>query len=586
MDTAMRGQVGAAGQVAEAGADATVASRRRLLSAWTGLGAAVGAARTIAAGASGATGAAGVVGVGGVAALAAATSARGQDAPMDVDPGALIHRLVNRITFGLTQAELAQATSLGYAGYLEQQLNPDAIAEDPVLLDRLAALPTLSYSGAQLYDTGLVPSATQIVNELIEATILRAVYSRRQLFERMVEFWSDHFSIDINTEETRYLKTLDDRAIRQHALGSFPALLNASARSPAMLTYLDNDLSSSLSINENYARELIELHTVGADYFYSYPASAVQATIVAVARCFTGWGRYNSSFNDTAGGTGTALRGQFYYNTINLRNRVQINGSILGGVTAGAHDTGEKVLGTLFGSLEIPAGRTGAEGQQDGQEVLDALAAHPATAAYISRKMCKRFLGEGVAQSVIDRVAQEYLNASNPQGIGDIRAMLRVMLSPNTLAGAFPRFKRPFHLFVHSMRVLPTNISSTSSLRTRLATAGHLPFNWSPPDGYPDTTAYWTGQVLPRWNFCASLMTTTGGNPTGITGVTVDDAAFFSGATTPTAVMDRIDQALFGGLMPASERAVIQAGLSANPTATQRRDAVSQALSAPSFNWY
>lgn len=580
MDTAMRGQVGAAGPVAEAGSESKVASRRRLLSAWTGLGAAVGAARSIAGGTAGA------VGVGGVAALAASTVARGQDAPMDVDPGALIHRLVNRITFGLTQAELAQATALGYEGYLEQQLNPEGIPEDAALLDRLSALPTLSYSGSQLYDTVLVPSATQIVNELIEATILRAVYSKRQLFERMVEFWSDHFSIDINTEETRYLKTLDDRAIRQHAMGSFPALLNASARSPAMLTYLDNDLSSSLSINENYARELIELHTVGADYFYSYPASAVQATIVAVARCFTGWGRYSSSFNDTAGGTGTSLRGQFYYNTTNLRNRVQINGSILGGVTAGAHDTGEKVLGTLFGSMVIAAGRTGADGQQDGQDVLNALVAHPATAAYISRKMCKRFLGEGVAQSVIDRVTQEYLNASNPQGIGDIRAMLRVMLSPNTLAGAFPRFKRPFHLFVHSMRVLPTSITSTSSLRTRLATAGHLPFNWSPPDGYPDTTVYWTGQVLPRWNFCASLMTTTGGNPTGITGVTVDDAAFFSGATTPAAVMDRINQALFGGLMPASERAVIQAGLSASPTATQRRDAVSQALSAPSFNWY
>ncbi len=578
MDTAMRGQVGTAGPDAEAGAEAKVASRRRLLSAWTGLGAAVGAARTV-------VGGAGVVGVAGVG-VGAVTAARGQDVPMDVDPGALIHRLVSRITFGLTTAELAEATALGYEGYLERQLNPEGITEDAGLLTRLAALPTLGYSGQQLYDDVLVPNSTQIVNELIEATILRAVYSERQLFERMVEFWTDHFSIDINTEETRYLKTLDDRAIRQHAMGTFPALLNASARSPAMLTYLDNDLSSDTSINENYARELIELHTVGADYFYSYPASAVQATIIAVARCFTGWGRYSGSFNDTAGGTGTALRGQFYYNTINLRNRVQINGSILGGVTAGAHDTTAKTLGTLFGSVVVPAGRIGAQGQQDGQDVLDILAAHPATAAYISKKMCKRFLGEGVAQSVIDRVAQAYLNASNPQGIGDIRAMLRVMLRPNTLAGAFPRLKRPFHLFVNSMRVLPTTITSTASLRTRLTTAGHLPFNWSPPDGYPDTTAYWAGQVLPRWNFCASLLTTTGGNPTGITGVTVDDAGFFAGVTTSAAVMDRINQALFGGLMPASERSVIQAGLSATPTATQRRDAVSQALSSPTFNWY
>jgi uncharacterized protein (DUF1800 family) len=402
-----------------------------------------------------------------------------------------------------------------------------------------------------------------------------------------VEFWNDHFNIDMTQEEGRYLKTLDDRAVRQYALTTFGQLLNASARSPAMMQYLDNELSSNGSINENYAREIMELHTVGADYLYSYPQVEVQATIVAVARALTGWGRYRGNFNDTTpGGTGTSLRGTFFYNSGTLRNQVRIGTTTLNNVAAGVHDTGAKTLGTLFGAAVLPAGRSGAAGQQDGQDVLDMLTAHPATAAYIAEKLCKRFLGEGVSQQSIDSVRDAYLDPGNPQGVGDIKAMLRAMLRPNNVANAFPRFKRPFHLFVSAMRAVPTTITSTSTLRTRLTSAGHTQFAWTSPDGYPDTTEYWTGQVLPRWSFCASLVTNTSGNATGITGVTVDDAGFFVGATTPAAVMDRLNQALFGGLMPANDKALIQATLSAAPTATQRRDAIGLALGSPAFSWY
>ncbi len=507
--------------------------------------------------------------------------------PAEVDPGALIHRLVDRTSFAITPADISLATSLGYSGFLEYQLDHLNIPEDPALVARLGALPTLTYSGQQLYDSVIVPNSSTIVNELIEAAIVRAVSSKRQLFERMVEFWTDHFNIDIAQSDSQYLKTLDDRAIRQHALTSFPQLLNASARSPAMLAYLDNDASSNGLINENYSRELIELHTVGADYFYSFPPASVQATIIAVARCLTGWGRYGSGFNDTSpGGTGTTLRGQFYYNTTGVRNRVTSNGVNFSGATAGAHDTGIKALGTIFGSAVIPAGRTGAAGQQDAQDVLNLLTAHSATATYISTKLCQRFLGEGVPTSIINAVRDTYLNAANPQGIGDIKAMLRVILSPNILAGAFPRFKRPFHLFCGAMRALPTTIISTSTLRTQLVRAGHLPFAWSPPDGYPDTTAYWTGQVLPRWSFCAALVTNTSGNAGGISGITVNDTTFFTGATTPAQVVDRIDQSLFAGLMGAADKAALQATLGAAPTAIQRRDAISLALGLPSYQWY
>jgi uncharacterized protein (DUF1800 family) len=536
--------------------------------AWRGLGAVVGA-------------------LAGTAAAAGRVAGAPPEVAADVDPGALMHTLVNRITFGFTQAELADANALGYDGYLERQLDHLNIPEDPALVARVSALATMSYTGEQLYDTTLVNNSATIVNDLTEATIVRAIYSKRQLFERMVEFWSDHFNIDITQEEGRYLKTLDDRAVRQYALTTFGQLLNASARSPAMAQYLDNELSSNGSINENYAREVMELHTVGAEYLYSFPQAEVQATIVAVARALTGWGRYKGTFNDTTpGGTGTSLRGTFFYNSGTLRNQVRIGTTTLSGVAAGVHDTGSKTLGTIFGAAVLPAGRSGAAGQQDGQDVLDMLAAHPATAAYIARKLCRRFLGEGVSQRTIDSVRDAYLNPGNAQGVGDIKAMLRVMLRPSNVANAFPRFKRPFHLFASAMRAVPTTITSTSTLRTRLTSAGHTQFAWTSPDGYPDTTDYWTGQVLPRWSFCASLATNTSGNATGISGVTVDDVAFFSGATTPAAVMDKLNQALFGGLMPVGDKALIQATLSATPTATQKRDAIGLALASPMFQWY
>jgi uncharacterized protein (DUF1800 family) len=536
----------------------------------------------------------GLIAVGGLAGfLGAAGSKRAMAAmappevPADVDPASLMHLLVNRLSFGFTQAELAQANSLGYQSYLEYHLDHLNIPEDPVLTAHINSLTTINYTGQQLYDTTLVTNPNTVVNDLIEATFVRAVYSKRQLFERVVEFWGDHFNIDQTPEEIRQLKTLDDRSIRQYALTTFGQLLNASARSPAMMTYLDNDQSSSGSINENYARELMELHTVGADYLYSFPQVDSQATIVAVARCLTGWGWRTGAYNDTtSGGTGTALRGTFYYNSGVTRNVERIGTTNITGVLAGVHDTASKTLGTLFGSTVIPA-RTAAAGQQDGQDVLNLLIAHPATAAYIAKKMCKRFLGDGVPQSVIDSVRDTYLNPANPQGVGDIKAMLRTMLLPNNLAAAFPRFKRPFHLFASALRALPNTITTTSILRTTyMAKAGHTPFSWTSPDGFPDTTDYWTGQVLPRWSYNASLVTSTSGGAGGIAGITVDDATFFSGATTPAAVMDKLDQALFGGLMTAADKAAIQATLSATPTATQKRDAIGLALSTPAFQWY
>ncbi len=472
----------------------------------------------------------------GATALAAAmksASAQPVRVKGDVDPSSLLEKLVDRITFGATPEELTLARQLGYSGYLEYHLNHLAI-DDSALSARLAPLTTLTMTYPQL----LLQTFSFVRNELTEATLLRAVFSKRQLFERMVELWTDHFNIEIAT--VQYYKTTDDRdVIRPNALGTFPTLLNASARSPAMLYYLNNDVSTAANPNENYARELMELHTLGVDGGYT------QTDVQQVALCLTGWTIWRGS------STG-ALQGTFRYNNTNH------------------NQTAKNVLGT-----PIPANG----GQQDGVTVLNLLINHPSTARYIATKMCRHFLGYEVARSIIDQVAATYTSTG-----GDIKAMLRVVLKPEHVAAATPKMKRPFHMFAASLRQTNAVITSTSSLRSRLAEAGHLPFSWLTPDGYPDKLNHWSGNLISRWNFGASLMNGTAGS---IAGVTVDDAAFFAGAVTADEMIARIDDRFFGGRMDGDDRArVRQFMLPSPPTVTRRREAIGLALSSPSYQWY
>ncbi len=482
----------------------------------------------------------------------------------DVDPSSLLRRLVERITFGATQAEVALAESLGYEGYLEHHLSVGDAAEDPLLTARLATIPTLSYTGAQLFDPALVPNQGIVSTQLQDATVLRQAFSVRQFYERMVDFWSDHFSIEINIDTVRVLKMLDDRlVIRPHALGFFPAMLSASAQSPAMLSYLDNDQSRAGALNENYARELMELHTLGVDGGYT------QQDVVEVARCFTGWDWWRANANPPE------LRGTFRY-----RND--------------RHDNNAKTLSPVFNldnpgqPLVIPAGG----GMGDGLLVLDILGRHPTTARYIAKKLCRRLVGEQCPQSTVDAAAAAYMN--NGQGqIGDIKAMVRAVLRPNILADSPKRLKRPNHLVASMLRLVVRNVNdvtSTSTLRTsHLGAMGHLPFAWNAPDGYPDFDGYWSGQVLPRWNTGMRMLSNTGGTAGGISGVVVDGAvltAIFPTQNTRAQVLDRINELFFGGGLPAGERAVIESYLPAagNLTNAQKRDAVGLALAARPFS--
>lgn len=475
--------------------------------------------------------------VGGLFSMVAAAAAQADDrsglvsAVGDVDPSAMLVRLVKRVTFGISASELASAASLGYAGYLEQQLNPDLI-DDASCAARIAPLSSLTRNFWEIYRQ---PSA-QVVNELIEAAIVRAVYSRRQLLERLVDFWTDHFNVDVNKDLCAWFKVVDDReVVRARAMGKFADLLAASAMSPAMLYFLDNHQSIAGNPNLNYSRELMELHTIGVDGGYT------EEDVGEVARCFTGW-----QFTPDAPGS---LAGIFRFN-------------------AWQHDNSAKqVLGH-----HIPSGG----GINDGLTVLRILADHPNTARFVSRKLCRRFLGEGVPESVVRAVAARFVATD-----GDIREVVRCILAPQHMALATPRFKRPFHLYVSAIRATGSQILSTGGMRAQLRIAGHLNFNWPNPDGYPDRVDFWSGLALPRWNFAAQMMNN------AISGITPDAATFFAGLSTAEQMAARIDAAMFGHEMPSAERNRIRDYLALDPSSPSiRAEALGLAAGSPAFQWY
>ena len=368
----------------------------------------------------------------------------------------------------------------------------------------------------------------------------RAVYSKRQLHECMVEFWTDHFNIDILDSIDRYLKPVDDReVIRRHALTSFPQLLNASARSAAMLWYLDNYANIAGRAQENFSRELMELHTLGVDGGYT------QQDVEEVARCLTGW-----TFTSAASESGL---GRFVFHEP-------------------FHDFGAK---TVLGQF-MPAGG----GISDGQTVLDMLAYHPSTARFIARKLCKRFLSYDPPDDIVETVKATYLATG-----GDIKEMLRVIFRADVMQYmAAPKYKRPFHLIASTYRALDAQVSDpgTNSWKA-LSAMGHTPFVWPTPDGYPDELDVWATSQLPRWSFATWVADDQ-------LPLTADfDALLQSeGGDVPGEQAAAIDRILTGGTMPSEQRAMLQAFYDDQiPTSsTALADTFGLAVSMPASQWY
>jgi uncharacterized protein (DUF1800 family) len=357
-----------------------------------------------------------------------------------------------------------------------------------------------------------------MTGELQMSRILRAAYSERQLQEVMVDFWTNHFNVFAGKGADRWLLISYDRdTIRPHTLGKFSDLLRATAESPAMLFYLDNFQSVSPNaqagaqrpgagrgplaqlmrgnpqqqpppqqqrrgINENYARELMELHTLGVDGGYT------QKDVQEVARCFTGW----TIFAPRGGGAAAQaitdgrrlemLRdnaGKFYFNP-----RV--------------HDDGEKIV---LGH-KIPAGG----GAKDGLMVLDILAHHPATAKYIATKLVRRFVADMPPPALVDRVAQTFTKSG-----GDIREVLKaIFLSPefNSTDAYRAKVKRPFELAISAVRTLGADTNGGPQMHQWIARMGQPLYGFQTPNGYPDVAENWvnTGALLERMNFALALV--------------------------------------------------------------------------------
>jgi len=320
-------------------------------------------------------------------------------------------------------------------------------------------------------DAGIRRQRRVPLEELSQQKILRAAFSDRQLEEVMTDFWFNHFNVFAGKGATAvYLVEYEREAIRPHVFGKFRDLLRATATSPAMLFYLDNWQSagpnararqSRRGLNENYGRELLELHTLGVDGGYS------QHDVVDVARCFTGW-------TIQAPRQGGGFR---------FERRL--------------HDDGEKVvLGHRI--------KAGGE-QSDGEQVLDILAAHPSTARFIATKLVRRFVSDAPPNALVDRAAERFRDTH-----GDIREVLRTILtSPEFFAPDAYRakVKTPFEFLVSTLRATASEVSSAESLVQAVRQLGMPLYMCQPPTGYSDVADAWvnSGALLNRMNVALSL---------------------------------------------------------------------------------
>lgn len=373
-----------------------------------------------------------------------------------IDP---VRHVLNRLTFGPRPGDYARVSALGIERYIDEQLAPASL--DDSACDALSRrLETLTLAPGDLFEF----KDDLLRRELTYNAVLRAAYSTRQLHEVMVEFWSDHFNIDISKGDCPWLKVHDDReVIRKHALGRFPDMLRASALSPAMLWYLDGRSNQKRALdqrpNENYARELLELHTLGVHGGYT------QLDVMEVARCLTGWTvRSNTLF-----GKG---RGEF---------------------DAHAHDDGPKsVLGQ-----SIPPGL----GEADIDRVLEILTTHPSTARHLALKLCRRFIAPNPSETALDAVARAFQHSR-----GDIPTTLRATFATNAFwSSTATQFKRPFRFIVSALRASNAELAHGDGIYDYLLRMGHAPYQYPTPDGYPEEPHHWYGTMLWRWHFARAL---------------------------------------------------------------------------------
>ncbi len=387
--------------------------------------------------------------------------------------------------------------------FVEQQLNPTTDANgnvtDPEVAARLSheAYVTLNKSFTQLWQDHEVNGGGNPftrdwpIREVERAVFVRAIYSRWGLFEQLADFWHNHFSIyGFDRYAAPTWVSWDRDVIRRHALGNFRAMLQATFESPAMLYFLDNYINRAPSFNENYAREIMELHTLGAINYLGanlqqhevpqippgqpgegWPVGYVDADVYELARSFTGWTFHRGS----GGGPNT---GEAY-------------------LVPAQHDIGQKTVLGQFVPANTPY-------QTEHQLFLDRLAYHPGTARHIAIKLARRFVSEDPPEALVEHVANVFWqNRTQPD---QIRRTVRALLLWNDGPGAFRdianhgnKIKKPFEVVASALRAVSADFtirrddSESNSFMDRFRRTGHRPFDWRPPDGFPDFSDYWMG---------------------------------------------------------------------------------------------
>ena len=541
-------------------------------------------------------------------------TSRAKQSPADSVERARALHVLNRLAFGPGLGDVDRVVAMGVDRYIEQQLNPEKIKDDQ-LERRLASFEVLRTSPetqARIYveeqrarqqrqraagqDSARMgandvpppgrepPSlnrARRLAGELQQAAVVRGTLSERQLYQVMVDFWTNHFNVFLGKGADRFLlPEYIEHAIRPNAMGRFEELLIATARSPAMLFYLDNVQSvapgsrppqlarlerarqamarrrpgrvpgrpdprqlDSLrarieqripqGINENYARELMELHTLGVDGGYT------QQDVINVARILTGWSM-----------TPPQQGARFVFNDW-------------------AHDTGEKVvLGRTF-----PAGR----GQQEGSELLKLLANHPSTMRHVSAKLCARLLADDPPDGCVDAGVHAWERTA-----GDIRAVLRAIFrSPEFWAPEYraAKVKTPLEFVVSAVRAVGGGPDSTLALAQVVGRLGQPLYLEQPPTGYPETQESWvnSGALLERLNVAMGIAAGR------VPGIAVDPRALIPDWSDPGQLADLVNRRVLNGAASDNTLRVIREQTANLPPAQARVMALGLALGSPEF---
>ncbi len=462
--------------------------------------------------------------------LAAAAGA--DDAPIRRNERERARHALNRLAFGPRPDDVERVAAMGTANWIERQLHPNGIA-DAAVDAQLSDLSTLRMSSAELvarFETPILQARRQlraertadagggetadaerlrdllppenrprrILEEMTQARLIRAVSSERQLNEVMVDFWMNHFNVDARKGLDRiFIATFERDTVRPRIWGRFEDLLLATAKSPAMLVYLDNARSAAdaehrpppfgrfraaspakgpTGLNENYARELLELHTLGVDGGYT------QQDVTELARVLTGWSIALPRAAGRPGPGGRFAAPEAEPGSFLFRERL--------------HDVGTKtVLGHRFG----PNG-----GMEEGEAAIRLLARHPATARHLADELCRRLVADEPPPALVDRVAARFLATG-----GDLTETVRaIVTSPEFFDPPSYRakIKSPFEYAVSAVRAVGGSTDGRA-LGREVAEMGEPLYLCQPPTGYSDASGAWinSGALVARLNFALAL---------------------------------------------------------------------------------